>query len=287
MVARAPSFSDASARGGPRVVGWVGYAIFVALGFVTLLPIFWMVSTSLKPLSEAMSTPIQWIPFPPKWDNYPAAMQRFAFVRYTFNTVFISVAHTVLTVLLSAFAGYSLAKFRYFGQRVIFLAILSTLMLPIEVLMVPTFLVVKQLGWLNTYQGIIVPEIATAFGIFLMRQYMQHIPDALVEAARIDGASELRTFFSLIMPLSWPAILTLTILTFRSSWDSFVWPYLVTTNDNLRTLPLGIQLFQQQYYTDYSQVMAISTMAFIPLVIMFAVFQRGFIQGVALSGIKE
>ena len=214
-----------------------------------------------------MSTPVQWIPFPPKWDNYPAALQRFAFVRYSLNTVFISVAHTLLTVLLSAFAGYSLAKFCYSGQRIIFQAILSTLMPPIEVLMVPTFLVVKQLGWLNTYQGIIVPELATAFGIFLMRQYMQHVPDALVEAARIDGASELRTFFSLIVQLAR-----------RVDPD---YPDISLVVGLIRVAVPGDDRRQP------AQVMAISTIAFIPLVVMFAVFQRGFIQGVALSGIKE
>jgi ABC-type glycerol-3-phosphate transport system permease component len=265
----------------------IGYGLFFALGVVMLIPIFWMVSTSLKPLSDALASPIVWVWWPPKWDNYQAAMSRFPFVRYTLNTVFVAVCDTVLTVLLASFAGYSLAKFKYPGQRLILLAIICTLMLPIEVLMVPTFLVVKQLGWLNTYQGIIIPQLASAFGVFLMRQFVLKIPDALLDAARIDGAGELRTFFTIVMPLSWPAVLTLAIFSFRSSWDSFVWPFLVITDDNLRTLPLGIQQFQQQFYTDYSQVMAISTLAFIPLVVMFVVFQRGFIQGIALSGIKE
>jgi ABC-type glycerol-3-phosphate transport system permease component len=272
---------------GQRLAGQFGYGLFFAFGLLMLLPIFWMLSTSLKPLSEALASPIVWLWWPPKWDNYPAAMAHFPFVRYTLNTVVVAIADTVLTVLLASFAGYSLAKFNYPGQKLILLAIICTLMLPIEVLMVPTFLVVKQLGWLNTYQGIIVPQLASAFGVFLMRQFVLKIPDALLDAARIDGAGELRTFFTIVFPLSWPAVLTLSIFSFRSSWDSFVWPFLVITDDSLRTLPLGIQQFQQQFYTDYSQVMAISTLAFIPLVVMFVVFQRGFIQGIALSGIKE
>src|SRR5438874_2538495 len=210
-----------------KSLAWLAYVLFFAFGLLTLLPIFWMISTSLKPLSEALSWPVTWIPFPPKWDNFPAALGHFHFVRYTMNSLFIAVSHTVLTVILSALAGYSLAKFRYTGQKVIFLAILSTLMLPLEAVMVPTFLVVKDLGWLNTYQGLIVPELASAFGVFLMRQYMLRIPDALIEAARIDGAGELTTFFRIIMPMSWPAVFTLALFAFRESWDAFVWPYLV------------------------------------------------------------
>src|SRR4051794_15286590 len=185
-----------------RVLGWVGYVLFFAFGLVTLIPIVWMISTSLKPLSEALAWPIVWIPSPPLWSNYASAMSRFNFLRYAFNSLFVACADTVLTVTLASLAGYSLAKFRFFGQRVIFLAILSTLMPPLEAVMVPTFLVVKDLGWLNTYQGLIIPQLASAFGVFLMRQFMLRIPDSVIEAARIDGAGEFRTFFAIILPMS-------------------------------------------------------------------------------------
>jgi ABC-type glycerol-3-phosphate transport system permease component len=268
-----------------RVLGWVGYVLFFAFGLLTLLPIAWMVSTSLKPLSESLAWPIVWIPSPPLWGNYTSALSHFNFARYAFNSLFVAVMDTILTVTLAALAGYSLAKFRYFGQRIIFLAILSTLMLPLEAVMVPTFLVVKDLGWLNTYQGLIIPQLASAFGVFLMRQFMLRIPDSVIEAARIDGAGELRTFFAIILPMSTPALMTLSIFAFRESWDSFVWPYLVTSRDEFRTLPLGLQVFQQQYITNYPEIMAVSTIAFIPLVVMFFLFQRGFMQGFgSLSG---
>jgi ABC-type glycerol-3-phosphate transport system permease component len=153
--------------------------------------------------------------------------------------------------------------------------------------MVPTFLIVKTLGWLNTYQGLVIPAVADAFGVFLMRQFMLGLPDSLVEAARIDGAGELRTYFRIVVPLIWPAVLTLAIFTWRETWDAFVWPFIIISEDSLRTVPIGLQRFQEQYVTTYNSVMAISTIAMIPLVLLFFFFQRAFIRGIALSGLKE
>jgi multiple sugar transport system permease protein len=153
--------------------------------------------------------------------------------------------------------------------------------------MVPTFLIVKDFGWLNTYQGLIIPVAADAFGVFLMRQFLLNLPDSLIEAARIDGASELGTYFRIVVPLSWPAFLTLIIFTFRETWDSFVWPFIIITEDSLRTVPIGLQRFQETYITTYNEVMAISTIAMIPLILLFFFFQRAFIQGITLAGLKD
>jgi ABC-type glycerol-3-phosphate transport system permease component len=270
-----------------RLLAWIVFALVLAGAIVILLPIFWMVSTSLKPLNRVFELPIQWIPRPPEWDNYPRAWNRFDFTRYFINSLVVSVTVTVLNVLLAGFAGYSLAKYRYFGQRALFIAILSTLMLPLEVLMVPTFLIVKDLGWLNTYQGLIIPVVADAFGIFLMRQYLLHLPDSLIEAARIDGATEPGIYFRIVVPLIWPAVLTLAIFTWRETWDAFVWPFIIITEDRLRTVPIGLQRFQEEYVTTYNEVMAISALAMIPLVLLFLFFQRAFIRGIALSGLKD
>lgn len=270
-----------------RILLWGAVVCVFGVGLLMLTPLFWMVSTSLKPLAKVFELPIQWIPRPPQWHNYPDAWNRFPFGRYFINSFVVSTAVTVINVLLSGFAGYSLAKYRYFGQRALFIAILSTLMLPIEALMVPTFLVVKDLGWLNTYQGLIIPVVADGFGIFLMRQFMLHLPDSLIEAARIDGASELKTYFRIVVPLIWPAVLTLAIFTWRETWDAFVWPFIIITEDTLRTVPLGLQRFQEQYVTTYNEVMAISTLAMIPMLLLFFFFQRAFIQGIALSGLKD
>src|SRR5262249_61978921 len=156
-------------------------------------PVCGMVSSRRSPLTRVFELPIRGVPRPPKWDNYPTAWNRFDFTRYFLNSFVVSIAVTFLNVLLAGFAGYSLAKYRYFGQRALFVAILSTLMLPLEVLMVPTFLIVKDLGWLNTYQGLIVPVVAGAFGIFVMRQLLLHLPDSLIAAPRIDASGALRT----------------------------------------------------------------------------------------------
>ena len=266
---------------------WIGVLLVAAWGVVQLLPILWMISTSLKPLRDVFALPVEWIPRPPQWGNYPAAWGQFPFARYFLNSFIVSAAVTVLNVFLAGLAGYSLAKYRYFGQRALFIAILSTLMLPIEVVMVPTFLIVKTLGWLNSYQGLVIPVVADAFGIFLMRQFMLGLPDSLVEAARIDGAGELGTYFRIVVPLIWPAVLTLSIFTWRETWDAFVWPFIIITSDTLRTVPIGLQRFQEQYVTTYNSVMAISTIAMIPMVLLFFFFQRAFVRGIALSGLKE
>lgn len=269
------------------VLYWTRFVLVAGFAVFLLVPIFWMLSVSLKPLSQVFQLPVQWIPHPPEWGNYPAAWNQFPFPRYFENSLIVSVAVTILNVVLSGFAGYSLAKYRYIGQRAFFIAILCTLMLPIEVLMVPTFLITKDLGWLNSYPGLIVPVAADAFGVFLMRQFMLHLPDSLIEAARIDGAGEIGTYFRIVVPLVWPAVFTLALFTWRETWDSFVWPYIIITDDALRTVPLGLQRFQEQYVTTYNQLMAISTIAMIPLMLLFFFFQRAFIQGIALSGLKE
>ncbi|HSF05989.1 MAG TPA: carbohydrate ABC transporter permease [Methylomirabilota bacterium] len=264
-----------------------GYLAVVAGAILMLIPMFWMLSTSLKPLDEVFKLPMQWIPRPPRWEVYSDAWSRFPFARYFANSLIVSVSVTFFNVLLAGFAGFGLAKYRFLGQRALFLAILSTLMLPIEVLMIPTFLIVKGLGWVNTYQGLIIPVIADAFGVFLMRQFILHVPDSLLEAARLDGAGEIRMYFSIVVPLVWPALLTLAIFTWRETWDAFVWPFIVITEDSMRTVPLGVQRFQEEYVTTYNEVMAISALAIIPLALMFFFFQRAFIRGIALSGLKD
>src|SRR6266849_8983701 len=234
----------------------VSYLAFVGGAIIMLIPMLWMLSTSLKELPDVFKIPIQWIPRPPHWEVYAQAWT-LPFERYFLNSLIVTGAVPFLNVLLAGFAGYALAKYNLVGRRALFLAILSTLMLPIEVVMVPTFLIVKGFGWVNTYQGLIVPVVADAFGVFLMRQFMLNVPDALLEAARIDGAGELGTYFRIVLPLVWPAVLTLTIFTWRETWDAFVWPFLIVTEDHMRTIPLGLQRFQEQYVTTYNEVVAV------------------------------
>jgi multiple sugar transport system permease protein len=269
----------------------VVYVLLTLVAFFLLIPVVWMVSTSLKTLGQEFALPVEWIPSDPQWENYANAWSNQAtksdFARYTLNSVIVTGTVTILNVLFTSLAGYGLAKYRFAGRSVLFLAIVVTLILPLEVIMVPLFLTMRDLGWINSYQGLIVPVIADAFGVFLMRQWFRALPNALIDAARIDGASHLRVFFTIALPLSWPAIITVAVFAFRETWDDFTWPFLVVQSDALRTIPLGVRTFQQAELSNFPQIMAIATLASIPLAVFYFVFQRYFIRGVASSGIKE
>ncbi len=247
----------------------VVFLVLVAVACVMLLPFYWMVSSSLRTMENMFALPIQWIPDPVNWRSYVLAWQAQDFGRYFLNSGFVAVAITLSNLLLCSLAGYSLTKFHFRGQQGMFILILSTMMLPLEVTMVPLFLIVKQLDWANTYQGLIVPFLVDGFGVFLMRQYMLSIPKDLIDSARIDGASELRIFWMIILPLAKPALVALAVFTFREAWDMYIWPLIIITRDSLRTLPLGISL------------------GTLPMILLFFFLQRAFIQGIAATGLKE
>jgi len=262
-------------------------AVLTAIACVTLLPFYWMFSSSLRTMENMFSLPIQWIPWPPNWNSYVLAWQAQDFARYFLNSGFVAVAITLSNLLLCSLAGYSLTKFHYRGRGVMFLAILSTMMLPLEVTMVPLFLIIKRLDWANSYQGLIVPFLVDGFGVFLMRQYMMSIPKDLIDSARIDGASEFRIFWMIILPLCKPALVALAVFTFREAWDMYIWPLIIITKDSLRTLPLGISLFMSSYGTSWDQLMAIAVLGTLPMILLFFFLQRAFIQGIAATGLKE
>jgi len=262
-------------------------AALTAVACVTLLPFYWMLSSSLRTMDNMFRLPIQWLPWPPNWQSYALAWQAQDFTRYFLNSGFVAVAITLSNLLLCSLAGYSLTKFSYRGRGVTFLAILSTMMLPLEVTMVPLFLIIKRLDWANTYQGLIVPFLVDGFGVFLMRQYMMSIPKDLIDSARIDGASEFRIFWMIILPLCKPALVALAVFTFREAWDMYIWPLIIITKDSLRTLPLGISLFMSSYGTSWDQLMAIAVLGTLPMILLFFFLQRAFIQGIAATGLKE
>jgi multiple sugar transport system permease protein len=267
------------------------YVALTTIAFLLLLPVFWMVSTSLKVMGQEFQLPIEWIPANPQWQNYSDAwankLTEADFTRYSLNSLLVTGATTVLNVLLTSLAGYGLAKYRFAGRGLLFVAILITLILPLEVIMVPLFLTMRDLAWLDSFQGLILPVVADAFGVFLMRQWFLGLPNALIEAARIDGAGHLRTFFTIALPLSRPALLTVGLFTWRETWDDFTWPFLVVQSDAMRTIPLGVRLFQHAEQSNFPEIMAISTLASIPLVILYFAFQRYFVRAVAASGLKE
>jgi len=269
-------------RGGP-----ITYGLLLVTAFIGLLPYYWMVSCAFKTNENMFLVPVQWIPNPINWHAFSDAWKAQDFTRYFINTALVAVAITVGNLVLASLAGYSLCKFRYFGRGVLFLLILSTMMLPLEVTMVPLFLIVKKLDWPNTYQGLIVPFLVDGFGVFLMRQYLKSIPNELIEAARIDGASELRIFAQIVMPLCKPALVALAVFTFREAWDMYIWPLIIVTKDSLRTLPLGISLFMSSFGTAWDQLMAVAALGTLPMILLFFLLQRSFIQGIAVSGLKE
>jgi ABC-type glycerol-3-phosphate transport system permease component len=263
------------------------YPVLILVALIGLLPYYWMVACSLKTNETMFAVPVQWFPNPINWHAYGDAWKAQDFTRYFLNTTGVAVVITLGNLLLASLAGYSLCKFRYFGRGPLFLLILSTMMLPLEVTMVPLFLIVKTLNWPNTYEGLIVPFLVEGFGVFLMRQYLQAIPNELIEAARIDGASEFRIYAQIVMPLCKPALAALGVFTFREAWDMYIWPLIIVTKDSLRTLPLGISLFMSSFGTAWDQLMAVAAIGTLPMILLFFFLQRSFIQGIAISGLKE
>jgi multiple sugar transport system permease protein len=241
----------------PRLGGrLVTLLTILAIG-VVLLPVFWMVSS------------------------------RGSFVIYFFNSAFVALAVMVGNLLFCSLAGYGLAKFRFPFRAFCFVLILSTLMLPLEIMLVPTFLVARQLGLVNNYGGLIIPLAVDAFGIFLMRQYIKDLPDSLIEAARLDGCSEFGIFWRIILPNCKPALGALALLSFRDNWDQFLWPFIVASDDSLKTFPLGLAQMEGIDSAAYHEIMAIAVLGMIPAALIFLFFQRAFVRGIALSGLKE
>jgi ABC-type glycerol-3-phosphate transport system permease component len=261
-------------------------AVIIGL-FIFCIPVYYMVSTSFKAEEEVFALPIHWLPHEFTLLNYPEAFALAPFTQYFYNSLFVATSVVLSTLLFSALAGYGFAKFSFPGKNIAFLFVLSTLMVPFQVLLVPLYLLVYSLGWANNYAGLIVPGALSAFGVFLMRQFCLTLPDELLDAARIDGASEPRIFWSVVMPLLMPPLASLAIITFLGSWNNFLWPLIVVNKDNLFTLPVGMAVFQQPLRQPYwTYIMAVSTVATLPVILVFLLLQRYFIQGVVLSGLK-
>jgi multiple sugar transport system permease protein len=227
------------------------------------------------------------MPQEPQWGNYPNALSRGAFGIYFFNSTIVALAVMAGNLFFCTLAGYGLAKFRFPYRELCFRFTLCTLMLPMEIVLVPTFLVVRQLGLVNSYGGLIVPLAVDAFGIFLMRQHIKDLPDALVEAARLDGCSEFGIFWRIILPNCKPALGALALLTFRETWDQFLWPLIVASSDALKTFPLGLAQMEGIDSAAYHEIMAIAVLGMIPAALIFLIFQRAFVHGITASGLKE
>jgi multiple sugar transport system permease protein len=265
---------------------WLGFLALVALTLTFVFPILWMATTSFQAGEKMFQLTTEWIPSVWHPENYPNAWSRANFSQYFANSAIVSIAVMLGNIVFCTLAGYGLAKFRFPGDRFVLLAILSTLMLPLEVTLVPTFLVIHQFGWMNTYQGIIGPLLIDAFGVFLMRQSILSIPSDYIEAARIDGAGELRILLQIIVPQCLPALAVLAIFSFRDSWDQFLWPLTVVSLDQYRTYNLGLVQFGEDYGNPPTEQMAIAVLATIPVFLLFWILQRSVNRGFGLSGLK-
>ena len=264
----------------------VVHAILLIGAFTMLLPFMWMVSTSFKPSSEIYVFPPRWIPKNPTLKNYVDLFSSINFGRPFLNTVIVASSITFLSVLLSSMAGYAFAKFRFKGRDKLFFLILTTLMVPGQMTMIPVFLLLRYLGLLNTYTGLILPGAVSVFNIFFMRQFIITIPNDLIEAARIDGARESYIFFKIILPLSKPALTTISIFTFTGSWNSFLWPLIIAQDERMYTLPVAVSVLAGQYGENIAIQMAGSCIVITPILIFFLFAQRYFIKGIALTGLK-
>ncbi|MBS4206056.1 carbohydrate ABC transporter permease [Lederbergia citrea] len=262
----------------------LNYILLLMVGSIFLIPFLWMLATSVKPPNEIFSIPPKWFGNKFEWRNYAEAWEYFPFLRFYLNNIIISVTSVFLVLLTSSLAAYAFARMQFRGRDTLFLLYLGTLMIPGQVTIVPLFMLMKYLNWVDTYQALILPGSFTAFGTFLLRQFFLSIPFELEDAARIDGCSRLGMYWRIILPLSGPALVTLAIFTFISQWNNFLWPLIVTNSDTMKTLPLGIAMFQTQNGTQWHLMMAASAIAIIPILILFIFAQKYFIKGITLSG---
>lgn len=261
--------------------------VLLSLGaFFMIFPFLWSVLSSFKPAHEILTVSPKLFPEAPTLDNYRTVLSSGHFGRWYLNSLLVAAAVTVSTCFFCSLAGYSLAKYRYAGKQVIFIAILSTMMIPMEMLIIPWFIMGKYLKLVDTYLGIMLPGLITAFGVFLMKQFIEGIPDTLIEAARIDGTGEFKIFWKIILPLVRPALASLAIFTFIGNWDAFLWPLIITTQETMKTLPVGLQAFAGSQGIEYHLIIAAANLVIIPVLIVFMVMQKQIIKGVATTGIK-
>jgi ABC-type glycerol-3-phosphate transport system permease component len=264
-------------------VRWVLAALAAVL---FAFPLYWMVASAVSPISELRAGDYGIWPRHFEFGNFTRAWDRFPFGRWLLNSWVIAIASVALTVSINIICGYAFAKLRFPGRDLLFLVIVSTLMIPIQVIMVPQFQIVADLGWVDSYWGVIIPRAAEAFGIFFARQYFKGIPDELINAARVDGAGEWTIFRRIALPLAKPLIATLVIFTFMWRWNEFAWPLIVLKDTNVYTLPIGLYFLKGQYATDVTALMAMGLVAIVPVALVFVLFQRAFIEGVLRSGMK-
>lgn len=288
MNARAIALAPARRSRRPSIARAVAFTLLAAGAVVMLVPFLWMLSTSLKPSSAVLAMPPQLLPAQPTLEPYRQVADSFPLVRVLLNSLLVAGVSTFGQLLVCSMAGYAFARFEFRGRRALFMLYLATLMIPFAVTMTPLFIIVKTLGWTDSYLGLIVPSMFSAFGTFFMRQYFLGLPRELEEASTLDGAGSTRTFFSIMLPQAGPALATLGVLAFMGSWNNFLWPLLIVTNPNLMTLPLALSTLQGLYpgQTQWNLVMAGAVISVAPMILVFLLAQKWVVAGIGNTGLK-
>jgi multiple sugar transport system permease protein len=262
------------------------HLVLLPLAAVMVIPLVWMLVTSLQTLDETRHYPPSLVPTSLQFGNYTEVLQRAPFERWFLNTVIVTVACVIWNLMFCSLAGYAFARIKFFGREVAFILILATLMIPFQVIIIPTFLIVRSLHLIDTLGALILPNLAGAFGIFMLRQFFRTLPIELEEAARIDGASRLGILFKIVLPLSGPALATLAVITFMWTWNDFLWPLITIYSPEHMTLQLGLATFQGAHQTNTNLLMAANVMSMLPVLLLFFVAQRYFVRGIATTGLK-
>ncbi|WP_199826374.1 carbohydrate ABC transporter permease [Streptomyces sp. SBT349] len=279
-------WTSAGGAPSPTALRALTYAVLIGLSVVVLAPVVWAVLSSFKTQSELARTPPS--PLPDAFDttNYTEALGAFDFSLYLRNSVVVTVAATLLTVVVNTMCAYGLAKYNFRGRDALFLLVLGTIMVPLQLIFIPVYQTAADLGLVNSLWGLIIPPAATPTGVFLLRQYMLTIPDDLIEAARIDGAGEFRIFARIVVPLCGPAIAVVTIFSVMWRWNDFLWPLIISQEQSMYTLPVALAQFNSQLATPFNYILAMSVVSMVPVVVIFLVLQRYIVRGIAATGLK-
>lgn len=264
----------------------VSHTLLLIGAIIMITPFIWSVTSSFKSLTEIFNTPAFYIPYPLDFSSYEAVLDRIAFPMYIWNTFKVASIVTAGQILTSSMAGYAFARLRFPGRDLLFILYLATLMIPAVVTLIPNFVIMRQLGWIDSHAALIVPFLGSAFGTFLMRQFFLSFPKELEEAAKLDGCNPLQFYFRILLPNSKPILVTFGLLTFQFMWNDFQWPLIIINSDHNRTLQVGLAFLQNENYTEWNVLMAGSVLAILPIIILFMFTQKSLIQSVKLSGLK-
>ena len=271
---------------GQKVAKLLTYAILIAGAVFILLPFVWMILTSVKPSKEVLKMPPVWIPSKIQWQNYVKAFKAVPFFTYLKNSILVTVMITSCELITTILAAYAFAQLEFRGKNLLFLLLVATMMVPGEILTIPNFVTLARLGWINTYKAMVAPWATSVFSIFLLRQQFASIPQSYYKAARMDGCSDLRYLFTVMVPMSRPTVVSIALLKIINRWNSYLWPLISTNSREMRTLPVGLAYFSTEAGTDYNTLMAFSLMIIAPTIIVYLLTQKYIIQGVSKTGLK-